>query len=202
MWDERYGGAEYFYGTDPNAFLSEQAARLKESSSVLSIGEGEGRNACYLASLGHRVMGVDGSKAGVEKARKLAWQRGVDASFEQEDLATFHLDTNVDALVSIFCHLPSALRRAVYARLGKHVTPGGLFILEAYSPKQLARTTGGPKDRDMLVTVDEVLADFPGWEVLVAEERVKDIQEGTAHCGESDVVDICLRAPGVGPWTE
>ena len=59
MWNERYGSDEYIYGTQPNVFLAENAKLL--TGPVLSLAEGEGRNAVFLASLGLEVLGVDGS---------------------------------------------------------------------------------------------------------------------------------------------
>ncbi len=49
-WDDRYSDADYVYGTEPNSFLVEHASKL--CGPVLSLAEGEGRNAVYLATLG------------------------------------------------------------------------------------------------------------------------------------------------------
>ena len=59
MWNERYGSDEYIYGTQPNVFLAENAKLL--TGPVLSLAEGEGRNAVFLASLGLEVLGVGDS---------------------------------------------------------------------------------------------------------------------------------------------
>ena len=76
MWDERYASEDYAYGTEPNDFLREVAPRLPVGK-TLCLGEGEGRNAVFLAGLGHRVTALDGSRVGLEKARRLAADRGV-----------------------------------------------------------------------------------------------------------------------------
>ena len=70
MWNDRYAGDEYFYGTEPNTFLAEHAKQL--NGPVLSLCEGEGRNAVFLASRGLDVLGVDSSDVGLAKAQKLA----------------------------------------------------------------------------------------------------------------------------------
>jgi len=75
MWNERYAGADYFYGTEPNTFLAEHAKLL--TGPVLSLAEGEGRNAVFLASLGLDVLGVDSSEVGLAKAQNLAAAKGV-----------------------------------------------------------------------------------------------------------------------------
>ena len=55
-WDERYSGREYHYGTEPNAFLVEYCDLLQNP--VLSLSEGEGRNAVFLAKMGFDVLGA------------------------------------------------------------------------------------------------------------------------------------------------
>jgi hypothetical protein len=45
---------EFAYGTEPNSFLMEHAGLF--NGPVLSLAEGEGRNAVYLASLGLDVL--------------------------------------------------------------------------------------------------------------------------------------------------
>ena len=63
MWNERYSSDEYIYGTQPNVFLAENATLL--TGPVLSLAEGEGRNAVFLASLGLDVLGVDSSELAI-----------------------------------------------------------------------------------------------------------------------------------------
>ena len=49
FWDQRFAEPGYKYGTEPNAFLREQAARLTAPADVLVPGDGEGRNGVWLA---------------------------------------------------------------------------------------------------------------------------------------------------------
>ncbi|NDD31544.1 MAG: class I SAM-dependent methyltransferase, partial [Proteobacteria bacterium] len=76
-WNSRYGGEGWFYGTQPNDFLKQNVDRLPSGGVVLCLAEGEGRNAVFLAERGFRVTGVDQSAVGLEKARRLAANRGV-----------------------------------------------------------------------------------------------------------------------------
>jgi SAM-dependent methyltransferase len=110
MWDERYSQEGFVYGTEPNEFLAAVAGRIP-AGPVLSLGEGEGRNAAYLASLGHRVVAVDQSEVGLAKARALAADRGLTIETVRADLATFPIEPGAWAgIVSIFCHLPRSIR--------------------------------------------------------------------------------------------
>jgi SAM-dependent methyltransferase len=193
MWDERYGGDEFFYGTEPNDFLRAEVARLPHGD-VLCIGDGEGRNGVWLAEQGYLVTSVDQSAVGLEKAQALAKQRGVKLTTVAADLATFDLGTaRWHAVVSIFCHLPSVLRRDVYSRVVRALRPGGVVMIESYTPAQLGRGTGGPPVADMLVDLATLRADFAALEVLHGIERERDVLEGKGHRGLSAVVQFVAR---------
>ncbi len=195
MWNERYGIAEYVFGTEPNDFLAEHARELR--GPVLSIAEGEGRNGVFLASLGLDVHGVDGSAVGLEKAQALARSREVEIRTEVADLATFEPEAeSYGAVVSISAHLPSAIRQRLYPRLERCLVPGGIFLLEAYSEAQLERDTGGPKDLDMLMTAGKIRSELPGLEPLHLRELVREVNEGRRHRGAAAVVQFIGRKPG------
>lgn len=130
----------------PNGFLVEHAGLLR--GPVLSLAEGEGRNGVFLAGQGLTVHGVDSSAVGLAKAQALAAARGVSLHVEQADLAEFvPACAAYGAVVSIFAHVPGAVRTRLYPLLVDCLQPGGLLLLEAYSLAQLPRTTGGPKTR-------------------------------------------------------
>ena len=88
MWDERYSAEEYVYGTSPNNFLEANFSSIPKGK-VLSLAEGEGRNAVFLAKQGYSVTAVDASLVGLNKARKLAEDNGVVIEFIQADLANY-----------------------------------------------------------------------------------------------------------------
>lgn len=68
MWDKRYSGEAFAFGTEPNDFVREHADHLPVGD-TLSIGEGEGRNVVFLAGLGHRATALDASQVGLDKAQ-------------------------------------------------------------------------------------------------------------------------------------
>jgi hypothetical protein len=128
---------------------------------------------------------------GLEKARALAEQQGVDVHTVVADLGDFDLGVaRWDGIVSIWCHLPPALRSAVYGQAVAGLKPGGVLLLEAYTPEQLRYGTGGPKSADLLPTLAELRGELAGLEFVHAEERVRDVHEGHGHAGPSAVVQI------------
>jgi SAM-dependent methyltransferase len=195
MWDERYSRPGFAYGREPNAFLAEVAPRIP-TGRVLSLGEGEGRNAVHLARLGHRVLAVDASSVGLAKARRLAAEHGVEIDTLEADLAEHVIEPGAwEGIVSIFCHLPPAVRRRVHRSAASGLAPGGAFVLEAYTPRQLAYGTGGPPRAELMMTLAELRDELPGLELEVARELEREIHEGRFHDGRGHVAQIVARRP-------
>jgi len=192
FWNERYANSGYLYGIEPNSFLAEHYSLL--SGPVLSLSEGEGRNAVFLASHGLEVLGVDISTVALEKAKKLAQSRNVEIRTVVSDLATFEPEENhYGSVVSISAHLPGAVRNRLYPRIERALRPNGIIILEAYSENQLSRDTGGPKDADMLMTVDKLRREFPNFEPVILREVEREVSEGEGHSGMASVVQFIAK---------
>lgn len=180
------------FGTEPNDFLVEQSALLR--SPVLSLGEGEGRNAAFLASLGCEVHAVDNSAVGLSKAKALARSRGLDIRTIEADLTDYvPAEDHYQAVVSIFAHLPSPVRRLLYPRVARCLKPGSILLMEAYAEAQISRDTGGPKNLDMLMSEQKIREEFPDFEVLVLREVERDVCEGSGHTGRACVVQFIGR---------
>ncbi|MDR4493063.1 MAG: class I SAM-dependent methyltransferase [Nitrospirales bacterium] len=156
MWDERYSVEEYAYGKMPNKFLEENY-RVIPKGKVLSLAEGEGRNAVFLAKQGYSVTAVDGSQVGLQKAKKLADEHGVSIELIHADLADFDIgECRWEGIVSIFCPLPSALRKALHKKVVAGLKPHGIYFVEAYTPDQLKYDTGGGKSADSMTTKESL----------------------------------------------
>lgn len=193
MWDERYAQAGYAYGTEPNDFLVAHAAQIPPGR-VLCLAEGQGRNAVWLAQQGYEVTAVDLSVVGLAKAQELAAERRVSITTVQADLANYVIEPGAwTGIVSIFCHLPVPLRQRLYNQVATGLRPGGVFLLEAYTPKQLAYGTGGPTSIELLVPLTAVRAELTGLEWEIAREVGREIYEGRCHTGHSAVVQLLGR---------
>lgn len=194
-WDTRFAEPGYAYGTEANRFLVEVAERIPPGP-VLSLGEGEGRNAVFLAGLGYDVTGVDGSAVGLAKARALAVDRKVRIATVHADLAGFTIAPGAwSGIVSIFVHLEPPLRARVLRAVAEGLRPGGAFVLESYTPAQLAFGTGGPTELSRLVTLEELRTDLAGLEIEIGREIERDVTEGKYHGGRAAVVQVLARRP-------
>ncbi len=195
MWDERYSSDEYVYGTKPNEYLASVANQLP-TGKVLCLAEGEGRNAVYLAEQGYDVTAVDASRVGLEKAQRLAKERGVKIKTVVADLADFEIEENSwDGIVSIFCHVPPIIRKPLHRKVVAGLKSGGVLILEAYRPKQLDYGTGGPPVAELTMTLDGLKEELEGLEIKQGAELDRDVTEGLFHTGIGAVVQVIAVKP-------
>ena len=196
MWDERYQTPEYIFGDQPCQWLIMNQYRLPNSGEALAIGDGEGRNGVFLAGLGLQVTSVDLSEVGLSKARDLAQERGVTIQTVQADLEDYEIDPeSQDLIVSIYCHLPDAIRKLVHKRAEVALKPGGLFLLEAFHHSQLKYQSGGPKTIDLLYDLDALLDDFQTLQILEAFDGLCYLDEGARHSGIGHIVRLILQKP-------
>lgn len=198
FWDQRFAAPEYIFGTEPNRFLAGQAARLRPDMRVLDVACGEGRNAVWLAAQGCRVTGFDISPLALAKARRLAGQRGV--AVDLRECAVDHWQWEpaaFDAVVCIFIQFAEPEQRArLFQGFFDTLAPGGLVLLQGYTPKQLQYRTGGPGQLSHLYTATMLREAFARFEVLELLEHEQDLAEGTKHVGRSALVDLVARKPG------
>ena len=195
-WDARYAEAGWAFGTEPNDFLREQVQLLPHGR-VLCLAEGEGRNAVWLAGQGFEVTAMDLSSAGLEKAQRLASERGVQITTVCADLETYAIEPDSwDGIVSIFAHVPAAVRARVHGAVAGGLVPGGVFLLEAYRPQQIGRGTGGPHDDERMVDLARLRAELGVLEWVIAREVERDVIEGRRHTGTASVVQLVARRRG------
>ena len=189
-WDERYAQESYLYGIKPNDFLKGNFQQIPRGK-ILFLAEGEGRNAVFLARQGYEVTAVDSSAVAMKKADRLAQKNDVSITTIVTDLEDFDLGGEQwDGIVSIFCHLPPALRKNVHTRIVKALKKGGVLLAEAYTPDQLKYKTGGPPMKELLVDLSILKKELYDLRFVHASEIVREVHEGKLHFGKGAVVQI------------
>ncbi|OYX41121.1 MAG: SAM-dependent methyltransferase [Rhodobacterales bacterium 32-67-9] len=197
MWNERYAGDDYLFGTEPADFLPRVAEWLTPDATVLAIADGEGRNSVWLAAEGLRVTAFDSAPNAIAKARKLAAERGVEVAFHLSDLDGWDWSRKFDVVAGIFIQFVGpADRAALFERIDAALRPGGLLLLHGYAPRQVGYATGGPPDPANMYTLDLLRGAFAGYEVLRAEDFDAEVDEGRGHSGRSALIDFVARKPG------
>lgn len=198
MWDGHYAEPHYIFGTEPNVFLASQKALLRPGQRALAVADGEGRNGVWLAQQGLQVVSVDFSAPAVEKAKRLAAERGVQVEFHVADVMEWDWPQQAfDIVAAIFIQFAPPRERAIlFQRIKDALRPGGHLILQGYTPKQLEYRTGGPSAAENMYTEDLLRQAFADMDILHLREHEDFIAEGTKHYGMSALIDMVARKRG------
>ncbi len=194
-WNKRFAGEGFLFGTEPNEWLREQAGVWQAGQRVLCVADGEGRNSVWLAARGLQVDAFDIAEVGVAKARQLAARQGVKVNFQVADCDGFAWpQAAYDGVAAIFIQFADpALRERLFARMQQCLKPGGLLVLQGYTPKQLEYRTGGPPLASHLYAEAMLRQAFAAMDILTLREYEADVAEGSGHRGRSALIGLVAR---------
>jgi SAM-dependent methyltransferase len=194
-WNRRFEAAGYVFGTEPNAWLREHADVWLPGQRVLCIADGEGRNSVWLARRGLAVDAFDIAEVGVAKARSLAAEHGVSVNFAVADCDSLAWPDRVyDGVAAIFVQFADpAMRERLFANIQRCLKPGGVLVLQGYTPKQLEYKTGGPPIASHLYTPAMLRDAFAAMEILELREYEAEVAEGSGHRGWSALIGMVTR---------
>ena len=188
IWNKRYASNEYAYGIEPNVFFKEKIDNMK-TGRILLPAEGEGRNAVYAAKLGWDVYAFDFSSAARYKAQKLSKKNNVDIVYNIHELKDADYEQeSFDVVALIYAHNPD--RKENHQHLMKFLKPGGLVIIEAFSKNQINNNSSGPKDVNMLYSIEELEADFIQFSKVDVWVDEVELNEGVFHKGKSSIIRL------------
>jgi len=195
MWNERFAGPGFLFGTEPARFLLDHQDRLKPGASALAVADGEGRNSVYMAKRGLRVTAFDSSDVAVNKARGLAATNNVDVNYQVADIDGWSWkEAAHELVVAIFIQFAGPdFRDSIFAGIKKTLKPGGVLLLHGYTPKQIAFGTGGPGIVENLYTLEMLNSAFADMDILHVDAYEREINEGEGHCGMSALIDMVAR---------
>jgi 2-polyprenyl-3-methyl-5-hydroxy-6-metoxy-1,4-benzoquinol methylase len=187
-WNNRYSENEFVYGTEANAFLKEELQKLPKGK-ILFLGEGEGRNAIFAATLGWEVDAIDYSEAGKKKAELLASKNNVTINYIVADIIESPLPKeSYDAVVLIYIHVNEETKPLLHQKVIDALKPKGKIIIEAFDKEQLKYNSGGPKDKDLLYDLQSITEDFIDFEFEKLSRDNIELSEGKLHQGKAAVV--------------
>ena len=197
FWNARYSTDAYIFGTAPNVFLASQKDLIRPGMRALAIADGEGRNGVWLAEQGVQVHAIDVSPPALEKARNLAAERGVTLETELVDVLNWTWpEAAYDLVAAIFIQFaPPPERDRIIEGIRRTLKPGGVLILQGYTPKQIEHGTGGPPSAAHMYTAELLRDWFGDWDIRHLAEHESFISEGTHHHGMSALVDLVAKKP-------
>ena len=197
MWDQRFSGDDYLFGREPNDYLRSKAPLLPAGGSVLCVADGEGRNSVWLAQQGLKVQAFDISEVGVAKARLLALEAGVSVDYTVADCEQYNWAAqSYDGVVAIFIQFADPeMRSRLFANMVRALKPGGVLILQGYTPRQLDYKTGGPGQLSHLYTAALIRETFKDLQVVELVEYEAELTEGARHAGRSALLGLVATKP-------
>jgi SAM-dependent methyltransferase len=196
-WNRRFSEPGYLFGTEPNAWLHDHASIWQAGQRVLCVADGEGRNSVWLAQQGLTVDAFDISEVAVRKARDFARVTGVKVNFAVADIAHLQWPKGLyDGVVAIFIQFADPMLRArIFEGMVRSLKPGGILVLQGYTPKQLEYRTGGPPIASHMYTPELLHEAFLGMEIIDIREYEAELAEGTGHRGHSALLGLVARKP-------
>lgn len=192
MWNQKFDSEEYMYTKEPNSFLKENIDKLDGTKEILFLGEGEGRNAVYAAKRGHIVTALDASDVGVAKTQRLAKENGVSVKTICEDLEVHTIQGSYDYVMSSYMHVADPVRTKAFQNAMDVLKPGGSFVGEFFSQTQIRRDSGGPKNLDLLYSLESLQEIFKEYKIELLEEFEIELDEGKHHSGVADVIRVVV----------
>ena len=192
FWNGKFSKADYFYGTKANEFLDSNISLLKNHKKLLCLGEGEGRNAIFFAKNGFEVSAIDASNLGLEKLQNRAIEEKLDIKTVCMDLNDWTVLEKYDVIVASYLHMFKNEREELFKKIENSLSSNGYFIGEFFSTKQLSFNSGGPKDLDLLYTIEDFENYFNLCKKNITEEIVI-LDEGIGHQGEACVIRVVIQ---------
>ncbi len=192
FWNGKFSKADYFYGINPNDFLASNIELLKNHQKLLCLGEGEGRNAIFFAKNGFEVSAIDASNLGLEKLQNRAIQEKLDIKTICMDLNFWETDEKYDGIVASYLHMYKDEREELFKKIEDSLNINAYFIAEFFSTKQLNYNSGGPKDLDLLYSLEDFQNYFNSCKKDIKEEIVI-LDEGIGHQGEACVIRVVIQ---------
>ena len=192
FWNNKFSKVDYFYGINPNEFLASNIGLLTNHKKLLCLGEGEGRNAIFFAKNGFEVSAIDASNLGLEKLQNRAIEEKLDIKTVCMDLNDWIVLEKYDVIVASYLHMFRNEREELFKKIENSLSSNGYFIGEFFSTKQLSFNSGGPKDLDLLYTIEDFQNYFNLCKKNITEEIVI-LDEGIGHQGEACVIRVVIQ---------
>lgn len=130
-YDKLYGSTSQALGKPTQVFVDFFEHQETKTLRVLDVGCGQGRDALFIASMGHSVVGVDLSPNGIRDLTNAANNGNLDIEGVVADIATFvpEGEFNIVLIDRTLHMLPEKERLNVLERLIGAVTKGGWVLI-------------------------------------------------------------------------
>jgi 2-polyprenyl-3-methyl-5-hydroxy-6-metoxy-1,4-benzoquinol methylase len=195
VWNAKFKREDFLYGLEANNFIKENTHHIKKNSRVICLGEGEGRNALYLAKLGFKVEALDASDVGLSKLQKKAQESDLAITIRHTYIENWNPHGYYDAIFCSYMHLPKEKQKDLLLKCFFALNENAYFIAELFSENQIKQNSFGPKDKNLLYNVCEIydiLKNVP-CKIYKLSEEIVTLNEGVGHKGEASVIRVVFQ---------
>lgn len=184
FWEQLYTDMEVSaFSKGPTTDINEFYNIFPKNAQVLDVGCGEGRNSIFMAKLGNKVDAFDISENGIEKAKKIAKQMGVQVNYFCIDLEKFVFEKEYDVILSHgVLHLPyKDVRDKFIAKMQGNTKIGGYNVIGIFTNRLPATPDNAPYTHS-LFHVGELPEKYKKWEIIYhLEGTFVDSHPGDIH---------------------
>jgi len=201
-YDERYKHPGFYWGKNPSqmCFRILQILPPDRPLKLLDIGCGEGRNAVFFARNGYHVTAFDTAARGIEKAKQLASDAGVEIDAFVADINEFRLTDTFDVLFStgVFQYVPAERRGNLFANYCEYTSLGGLHAFSVFVKKPFVGKAPDGEETSHAWFSGELMGYYRNWRVEFCTEEVFDCtSSGVPH---QHAVNRIIARKEAGPW--
>ncbi|WP_419767989.1 class I SAM-dependent methyltransferase [Arcobacter sp.] len=193
LWNKKFSRDGYLYGTNPNQFIKNSYVNFKKDQTVLCLGEGEGRNAIFLAKEGFDVEAIDASDIGLNKLFEQSKIENVEIKTACMDINDWQVSKKYGAILFSFLHLKIDELKTLIKKIETSLEKDGFFVCEVFSKNQIENNSGGPKDLELLYSMDDFKENIKELKIHKLEEVITNLEEGTGHQGEASVIRLIAQ---------
>lgn len=184
FWEQSYANMDVStFSKGPTMDVNKFYPIFPENAQVLDVGCGEGRNSIFMAKQGNSVDAFDISENGIEKARRIAGQIGVQVNFSCCDLEKFIFEKVYDVILSHgVLHLPyKDVRDKFIVKMQCNTKIGGYNVIGIFTNRLPATPDNVPYTHS-LFDVGELPEKYKDWEIIHHQEGTfTDSHPGGIH---------------------
>jgi tellurite methyltransferase len=193
--DEAYSRPELYWGSMPTRTCRLLLDHLPPSEAqgkvLMDLGCGEGRDAIAYSRHGFRVVGLDVSQPGLEKAQRWAREEELELQTVHASILDFRLEQPVDVLSSsgTLHYLPPQVQEEVFGNYKQLTRVGGLQVFSVFVKKPFIAPAPNGRPDEHSFRSGELLGYYWDWEIVSFTEVIFDcISSGVPHQHAMDIM--------------
>ncbi|MCX6774158.1 MAG: methyltransferase domain-containing protein [Candidatus Micrarchaeota archaeon] len=164
---------KFYWGIKPYKLVTDSAKLLPNSSKVLDLGCGEGKNSFYLAKMGFGINSVDVSGVGIKKLQDFAEKEGLMIEAQVSDAGLFLNNCeNFDAVFCINMLQFIKQKNRIIKKMKSRTSHHGLNVIASFAAENEKKKKMALAKGRYLFDTGELKERYKDWKILFYEEKL------------------------------